>query len=977
MPSPIAVAPAGCGAPAFDAGRPSLDLHDDRKDHRPSLRLVVQVTGHRVLDLALEESDLADVVARVLDGRHHPRGGRIDDRVALVSVHEAAGDDLRNTNNVARLLVDRDHDHEHTVVGQRAPVAEDDLADLADGQAVHEDIAGRDRLPAPGRPVGVDLDGLAVLDDENVLREDARLDRQAAVLDRHPKLAVDRDEVPGLGAPEHEFELFLACVAGHVSSLDRVVEHVRACLEQVVDRAADVLLVAGDRAGADDHRVARLDLDEPVVAVGHPGEAGHWLALAAGRCDDELLGGDLADLVLADDLTCRVFQVAEIAGDPEVLLHRPADDGYLAIERRGGVQDLLDARDVARERGDDNPPVDRFHDLAEGIADGPLRRGIARVLGAGGVGQQADDALRTQPGQNREVGQLAVHGCVVELEVAGVDNRAHRRPQGKSHRVRNRMADPEGEDAERPDLELVPRLHGYQRVVVELVLPDLVAQEAAGERAGIDRDSWELGQHVWQPTHVVLVCVGDQEGPDVGPAFLEIGDVGDDEVDVEHLLVREHEPAIDHDDVVAVLEDVHVLADLANPAEGDDSKRRAAVGHRGFRLEQGDLQGVGRISLGGGRQSRRRARGLHRTALVGRHRLVGGPFRIRHIHHAGLRGGRQIRDGVRCPLALAAPAGLDQGRRQAADVLEQGRLVAGVAHGIGGVVHGERLGLLRAGGRAGFPAGAVDLTDPFAGPERGQRKPPQRHHHGRLEDGQLPSQERCAGRDLVGRRVAVTGWPALHDVRDEDVVAAPPERPDEPGQQLARLAHERPALGVLVATRSLADEHHLSRRMSLARHGLRSLLVEPTAGAGANLAGDGLERRAALGIRHAEPARSDARRTQPRAARSSAISTAFVAAPLRRLSLTTQKARPRPSAIEGSWRTRPTNTSSRPAASVASGYRCAAGSSWTLTPGTVPTCTASEWLTKTGTRTAVQLIRRSGRWRILRVSWTTFHSSLV
>ena len=39
--------------------------------------------------------------------------------------------------------------------------------------------------------------------------------------------------------------------------------------------------------------------------------------------------------------------------------------------------------------------------------------------------------------------------------------------------------------------------------------------------------------------------------------------------------------------------------------------------------------------------------------------------------------------------------------------------------------------------------------------------------------------------------------------------------------------------------------------------------------------------------------------TQPRATRTSAISTAFVAAPLRMLSETTQKARPRPSGTDG------------------------------------------------------------------------------
>ena len=43
----------------------------------------------------------------------------------------------------------------------------------------------------------------------------------------------------------------------------------------------------------------------------------------------------------------------------------------------------------------------------------------------------------------------------------------------------------------------------------------------------------------------------------------------------------------------------------------------------------------------------------------------------------------------------------------------------------------------------------------------------------------------------------------------------------------------------------------------------------------------------------------------------------------------------------------------------------------------VSTWTASEWLTKTGIRTAVHERRRSGSCRILRLSVTTFHSSFV
>ena len=125
------------------------------------------------------------------------------------------------------------------------------------------------------------------------------------------------------------------------------------------------------------------------------------------------------------------------------------------------------------------------------------------------------------------------------------------------------------------DLHGVARFQVEQRVVVELVLLDLVAKQAARQRGGVDRHAGELGQHVRQPADVVLVRVRDQERLDLVAPLLEVGDVADDQVDAEHLLVREGQAAVDDDDVVAVLEDGHVPADLADAAEGHDPPRFA------------------------------------------------------------------------------------------------------------------------------------------------------------------------------------------------------------------------------------------------------------------------------------------------------------------------------------------------------------------------------------------------------------------
>ena len=162
-------------------------------------------------------------------------------------------------------------------------------------------------------------------------------------------------------------------------------------------------------------------------------------------------------------------------------------------------------------------PVERLHDLAERLADGPLRRRVARVLGARRVGQQADHALLAELGEDREVRQLAVDRGVVELEVAGVDDRSRPASGGRCPSRPGSSGRPgTATTVNGPIWTSSPGSSGEERVVVELVLLDLVAEEAAGERRGVDRHARELRQDVRQAADVVLVGVGDEERLDVG-----------------------------------------------------------------------------------------------------------------------------------------------------------------------------------------------------------------------------------------------------------------------------------------------------------------------------------------------------------------------------------------------------------------------------------------------------------------------------
>ena len=65
----------------------------------------------------------------------------------------------------------------------------------------------------------------------------------------------------------------------------------------------------------------------------------------------------------------------------------------------------------------------------------------------------------------------------------------------------------------------------------------------------------ELAQDPRQRAEVVLVAVGDDDALDVVDALAQVGEVGQHEVDADHLGRREAQADVDDDDPVVVLDD--------------------------------------------------------------------------------------------------------------------------------------------------------------------------------------------------------------------------------------------------------------------------------------------------------------------------------------------------------------------------------------------------------------------------------------
>ena len=101
----------------------------------------------RLAGVAAQHLDVVGAVAQRLRhrGRHH-LAGLAEQLLGLGRVHPAPGLDHRRAAERALLAVDRDHGHDHALLGQLLAVAQHAVLDVAH-RAVHVDVAGR----APAR----------------------------------------------------------------------------------------------------------------------------------------------------------------------------------------------------------------------------------------------------------------------------------------------------------------------------------------------------------------------------------------------------------------------------------------------------------------------------------------------------------------------------------------------------------------------------------------------------------------------------------------------------------------------------------------------------------------------------------------------------------------------------------------------------------------------------------------------------------
>ena len=225
-----------------------------------------------------------------------------------------------------------------------------------------------------------------------------------------PLLAVDGNEEFGLHQGVDDLQLLLAGVARHVEGAQPLVDHLGVLAVELVDDAADGVLVARDGGGGEDHPVAGLDLHLAVGVEGHAGQGGHGLALAAGGNDADLVLGQALDVGQIHQHAVGNVHIPQLGGHLHGVLHGAAGDRHLAAVPGRHVDDLLDAVHIRGEGGDDDALLAAAEQGVKGVAHAALALGKAGALHVGGVGQQGQHALLAQLPQAAQIHHAALDG---------------------------------------------------------------------------------------------------------------------------------------------------------------------------------------------------------------------------------------------------------------------------------------------------------------------------------------------------------------------------------------------------------------------------------------------------------------------------------------------------------------------------------------------------------------------------------------
>ena len=172
----------------------------------------------------------------------------------------------------------------------------------------------------------------------------------------------------------------------------------------------------------------------------------------------------------------RSLQIAHFPGNIDNIHHAAANYCHLAVISDRGINYLLDAVHVRRERCDNNAVLSITEFLIKGFAYHLLAGSKARALSIGAVCQKAQHTTVAVFGKFIKLHHLSVNRSMVNLKVACMDNHTDRRSNGDSNSIRNAVVYTDKVKLEGTCADLIARLDGAQFFVADAVFLETALQ---------------------------------------------------------------------------------------------------------------------------------------------------------------------------------------------------------------------------------------------------------------------------------------------------------------------------------------------------------------------------------------------------------------------------------------------------------------------------------------------------------------------
>ena len=192
--------------------------------------------------------------------------------------------------------------------------------------------------------------------------------------------------------------------------------------------------------------------------------------------------------------------------------------------------------------------------------------------GVGAVAHHGQHALVAKGLERGLIGRRADHRMRIELEVAGVQDRAVLGADDQRLRLRHGVGDTQELQAERPYFEMRAWLDDRDLgLALQPGFAQLAAQDGGGKWRGEDRAA-ELTPEMGDGAKMVFVGVGDDEANEAVTPFGDERRVGHHDLDLRVFSAAKADAAIDGEPAPVAAIKVEVHADLARPAQWQEGQ---------------------------------------------------------------------------------------------------------------------------------------------------------------------------------------------------------------------------------------------------------------------------------------------------------------------------------------------------------------------------------------------------------------------